>query len=245
MADAVTFVPESVLKKRRTQDEIKAKRAAAAIAARRQAKDRRKEYFKRAETYVKEYKQTERALVRQRRQAKATGNYFAEPQAKFAVVIRIRGIMGVSPKVRKILQLLRLRQIHNAVFVRVNTATLKMLQLVAPYIAWGYPNIKTVRALIYKRGFGKVKKQRTPITDNAVIENALGKKTKGRIICVEDLVHEIYTVGPNFKEVANFLWPFKLSSPSGGFSKKLLHYNEGGEAGNREEKVNALIAKML
>lgn len=31
-----------------------------------------------------------------------------------------------------------------------------MLQRVEPYIAWGYPNQKTVRELIYKRGFGKV-----------------------------------------------------------------------------------------
>lgn len=245
MADAVTTVPESVLKKRRTQEAIKAKRAAAAVAQRKRMKAARKEYFKRAEKYVREYKQAERALIRMRRQAKDNGNYFVEPEAKVAVVVRIRGIMGVSPKVRKILQLLRLRQIHMAVFVRMNAATLKMLQLVAPYIAWGYPNLKTVRGLVYKRGFGKVNKQRIPITDNTVIENTLGKKTEGSVICVEDLVHEIYTVGDNFKAANNFLWPFKLSSPTGGFSKKLLHYNEGGEAGNRESKINGLIAKML
>lgn len=238
-------MPESVLKKRRTQEAIKAKRAAAAVAQRKRMKAARKEYFKRAEKYVREYKQAERALIRMRRQAKDNGNYFVEPEAKVAVVVRIRGIMGVSPKVRKILQLLRLRQIHMAVFVRMNAATLKMLQLVAPYIAWGYPNLKTVRGLVYKRGFGKVNKQRIPITDNTVIENTLGKKTEGSVICVEDLVHEIYTVGDNFKAANNFLWPFKLSSPTGGFSKKLLHYNEGGEAGNRESKINGLIAKML
>ena len=51
------------MKKRRTQDELKAKRAAAAVAARRKAKDARKEYFKRAEKYVKEYKQVRRWLV--------------------------------------------------------------------------------------------------------------------------------------------------------------------------------------
>ena len=31
------------------------------------------------------------------------------------------------------------------------------------------------------------------------------------ILCTEDLIHEIYTVGPAFKEASNFLWPFKLS----------------------------------
>lgn len=37
--------------------------------------------------------------------------------------IRIRGINDMHPKTRKILQLLRLRQIHNGVFVRVGHST--------------------------------------------------------------------------------------------------------------------------
>ncbi|CAN0403768.1 unnamed protein product, partial [Ectocarpus sp. 12 AP-2014] len=105
-----------------------------------------------------------------------------------------------------------------------------MLRLVEPYVAYGYPNLKTVRELIYKRGFGKVNKQRILISDNSVIEGSLGK---AGIICVEDLIHEIYTVGPNFKAANNFPWPFKLSNPNGGFRQKLLHFNEGGDAGQR------------
>ena len=53
-----------------------------------------------------------------------------------------------------------------------------------------------VKELIYKRGYGKVNKQRIPLTDNSVIEGVLGKHN---IICIEDLVHEIVTVGPHFK----------------------------------------------
>ena len=155
-------------------------------------------------------------------------------QAKIAFVIRIRGIIGVSPKVRKILQLLRLRQLHNGVFIKLNGATEKMLRFVEPYIAYGYLSLKSVKDLIYKRGFGKVNKQRLPIADNAVIEQALGEND---IICVEDLIHEIYTAGPAFKQASNFLWPFKLSSPTGGFSSKLLHFCEGGDAGAAREDL--------
>lgn len=61
------------------------------------------------------------------------------------------------------------------------------------------PNIKSVRELIYKRGYGKVHKQRIPLTNNAIIEETLGKY---EILCVEDLVHEIATTGPNFKQVS-------------------------------------------
>ena len=117
-----------------------------------------------------------------------------------------------------------------------------MLRLVEPYIAYGYPNLKSVRELIYKRGFGKVNGQRLPITDNAMIEKSLGVHD---IICVEDLIHEIFTCGPAFKAANNFLWPFQLGSPSGGLSQMLLHFNEAGQAGNRGKYINQLVKKML
>ena len=180
----------------------------------------------------------EKTAIDSRRSARANGQIFVPSESKVVFVIRLR---GVSPKVKKILQLLRLRQIHNGVFVRINAASLKMLRLVEPYIAYGYPNLKSVKELIYKRGFGKVSGQRVPLSDNTVVEAGLGKYG---IVCVEDLVHEIYTCGPNFKEAANYLWPVKLSSPSGGFGNKLLHFKEGGACGQQEEKINKLIRKM-
>lgn len=67
---------------------------------------------------------------------------------------------------------------------------------------------------------------------------------KYSIICVEDLIHEIYTVGKNFKPANNFLWPFKLSTPRGGMNKKTTHFVEGGDAGNREDQINRLIRRM-
>ena len=54
--------------------------------------------------------------------------------------------------------------------MQLNKATINMMRVVEPYIAWGYPNLKTVRELIYKRGYGKVDKSRIPLTENAVIE---------------------------------------------------------------------------
>ena len=74
----------------------------------------------------------------------------------------------------------------------------------------------------------QVNKARIPLTDNSVVEQVLGAHG---IICVEDLIHEIYTAGPAFKQANNFLWPFKLSAPTGGIDKKRLHYIEGGQVG--------------
>ena len=60
------------------------------------------------------------------------------------------------------------------------------------HLSLSYPNLKSVRELVYKRGYAKVRGQRLPISDNSVIERSLGKYG---IMCVEDLIHEIYTVG--------------------------------------------------
>lgn len=151
-------------------------------------------------------------------------------------------INGVPPKPRKVLQLFRLRQINNGVFVKLNKATINMLRIAEPYIAWGYPSLKNIRDLIYKRGFGKINGQRIALTDNSVIEKKLGKHG---IICMEDLIHEIQTVGPKFKYANNFLWHFKLNNPRGGWRKKVTHYVEGGDFGNREDKLNVLLKNMI
>lgn len=42
------------------------------------------------------------------------------------------------------------------------------------YLPLRYPNLKSVRELIYKRGHGRMRKQRIALTDNALVEKALG-----------------------------------------------------------------------
>ncbi|QRV85929.1 ribosomal L30 N-terminal domain [Ceratobasidium sp. AG-Ba] len=235
-------VPETLLKKRKQSDKQREEKLAAALKARKARAAKRQVIFKRADTYVKEYLAKEQEEVRLRRAARAAGDYYIAGQPKVLFVVRIKGINKMAPKPRKILQLLRLLQINNGVFVKVTRATGQMLRLVEPYVTYGEPNLKTVRELIYKRGYAKVNKQRVPLSDNAVIERELGKFG---IISVEDLVHEIITVGPNFKQASNFLWPFKLSNPTGGWrTRKFKHYVQGGDQGNREDNINKLVRQM-
>merc|ERR1711976_368585 len=119
--------------------------------------------------YDKEYAAHSRKLINLRRQAKVAGNFFVEPEAKLLFVTRIVGIIKLSPKPRKVLQLLRLKQLHNGVFLKVSKPILQMLKLVQPYVTYGYPSLRTVRELVLKRGYGKVNKLRVPLTDNKVI----------------------------------------------------------------------------
>jgi len=243
MPDAkLPAVPETILKRRKRQAENRASRAKEAIKLKVARKHKRATIFKRAEKYAKEYQDQARDEIRLRREARKEGNYYVPADPKLAFVMRIRGINQVSPKVKKVLQLFRLRQINNGVFIKLNKATVNMLRICEPYVTWGTPSLKSVRELVYKRGHVKVGGDRTAITSNSIIEGQLGKFG---IICVEDLIHEILNVGPNFKYASNFLWPFKLNTPTGGWRKKVNHFVEGGDFGCREDKINELLKKMI
>ncbi|UQC77521.1 60S ribosomal protein L7 [Colletotrichum lupini] len=236
------LVPETLLKKRKSQEKARAERNSATEKRKAANKEKRGVIFKRAEKYVKEYRDAEREKVRLSRVARENDSAYVPAEANLIFLIRIKGINKIAPKPRKILQLLRLLQINNGVFIKITKATTEMIKIIEPWVAYGYPNLKSVKELVYKRGYGKVNKQRVALTDNSIIEENLGKYG---IVCMEDLIHEIYTVGPNFKQASNFLWPFKLSNPTGGFRpRKFKHFIEGGDLGNREEKINALIRQM-
>ncbi|CAB9506360.1 60S ribosomal protein L7 [Seminavis robusta] len=236
--------PESVLKKEAAQKKQADAKAAAAAEAEKKAETDIVKFKANSKKYDEEYEAAQKEAIENRRKAKASGGFYVPAEPKVALVIRIRGIIGVHPKAKRVMQLFRLRQLNNATFVKLNEATIRMLRLIEPYVTYGYPTRSTIQKLILKRGFGKLNNQRIPLGENTVVEEGLGKLG---ICCVADLINEIYTVGPNFKQANNFLWPMKLSNPKGGFSSKtkLLHFLEGGEAGARGEEINKLVKKMI
>jgi len=236
------FVPANIEKRRKRDGKVLEEKKARRTKAITTAADKRKDYAARAEKYAIEYSAKAKLSIDERRKAKAAHSFYVPAESKIMLVVRIRGINCLSPTVRKILQLFRLRQLHNATFVRVNKATVNMLRKVEPFITYGYPNLETIKQLVYKRGYGKIDAQRIPITSNLIVEKQLGKYG---IICIEDLIHELITCGPNFKVANSFLWAFKLTAPRDGFNNKRHAYHQGGDWGNREEQINDLVQRMI
>jgi large subunit ribosomal protein L7e len=97
-----------------------------------------------AEKYFNEYQKADAALIAAKREAKSKGSFYVEEEPKVAFVIRIRGINKLAPKPKKILQLLRLRQLHNGVFVKLNKATWNMIKIVNPFVTYGFPSRSTI-----------------------------------------------------------------------------------------------------
>merc|ERR1712189_64587 len=135
----------------------------------------------------------------------------------------------------------RVAKAHGNFYVPDEPKLALVIRIRDPFIAWGYPTQQTIKNMIYKRGAVKINGQRIKISNNDVVEKSMGNLG---INCIEDLVHEIYTVGDNFKTANNNLYPVKLSCPRGGWRKITNHFIEGGDFGNREEYINDLVKKM-
>ncbi|XP_060770204.1 60S ribosomal protein L7-like 1 [Neoarius graeffei] len=236
----IKLVPENLLKKRKAYQAIKATQAKLALLERRKTKKGQLK-FKRLEEYHKYSRIKQRDDVRLARFKHRPPP--ALPPAKNSLVfaVRIRQIKGVSPKVRQVICMFRLRKIFSGTFIKVSKTSMNMLRVIEPYVAWGFPNLKSVRELILKRGQGKVDKRRIPLTDNTVIEKYLGQHG---IICLEDLIHEIYSAGKNFKVANSFLWPFHLSVPRHSARDKAGLLKDMGEPGPRAEDINRVIRKF-
>ena len=100
-----------------------------------------------------------RTEIQMVRMARKAGNFYVTAEPKSAFIIRTRGINDMSPKVRKMLQLLCHCQILSGTFVKLNKASINILRIAEPYIPRGYPNLKSVNELIYKHGYSKINKK--------------------------------------------------------------------------------------
>ena len=100
------------------------------------SKKKRGVIFTRAEKYIKEYRDTERERIRLSREAKKSDSLYVPAESRLVFVVRIKGINKIDPKKRKTLQLLRLLQINNGVFIRLTKATTEMLKSECMYLGW-------------------------------------------------------------------------------------------------------------
>lgn len=172
---------------------------------------------------------------------KTTNGFYVAKEPEFYVVILIRSKCRLAPKPRKVLELFRLTRIHSCVFVRNNKSNKKMLQIIKDYVAFGFVGMEHLRRLVYTRGTGRNGGSRVKLT-NEFIEDMF----EGKIRCIEEIIHHIYNGTEMFKAVNNFLYPFHLNSPSGGFAgRKSKSFTSGGSVGNHYDLLGKLLERMI
>lgn len=171
----------------------------------------KKRDYKKPEYFVNEFRRAERDAKRIRRviHSRTLFENVKDSQPKILVAMRHRAHTIASEECKLILQSLGLNRLHNTVLLKHDAESLALLKLVEPYVVFGYPTIETVRNLIFKHGFLKINGVKTAINSNKLIEEHLGQYG---VICIEDIIHELFNVSQNFKTIRSLLLPFVVSA---------------------------------
>jgi len=163
--------------------------------------------------------------------------------SKFVFCFRIRDNTGIPYAMKKILHNFNLQKKYEGVFIELTPENQKNLYLVSPCVIYGVPSKATVMEMIKRRGHGKVNNERVPLSNNVIIEETLGPKYG--LLCLEDLAHEIYSGGENFKVVSNFFWPFQLTAPRSKLEKRIFKMKETKEYGDKGALIEDIVKLIL
>ncbi|KAI8992313.1 ribosomal protein L30, ferredoxin-like fold domain-containing protein [Pilobolus umbonatus] len=238
------YVTETLLKKRKVNERAAAIKAQQRLEQRKLNKKQQKTQFKRADEFIKTFKANQQQGRRIGHFEKGLAkNAHKKGDGKLLFIVRIKTDTHFHYKLKLILKKYRLWKMNSGVFAICDDSTLKDLQLIEPYVTYGVPTLKTVRDLIIKRGSTLVEGERKALTDNAMIEGALGEKG---IICLEDIVHEIVNMGDEFNTVNTYLAPFELNNPVKGWRQMKLKDVIKRSNSDEDEKddINTLVSEM-
>jgi len=137
-------------------------------------------------------------------------------------IVRVRGVSGIKPDIRKTMELLRLTKKHHCVLYKDETVTIKgMLNVCKDYCTWGTISGETLKSLIEKRG-------RLP-GDKRVDADAVAKIAK---------LIESGEKKTGIKSV------FRLSPPSKGWKSTKDRFPKGA-LGPRGKEMDALLRRMI
>lgn len=110
-----------------------------------------------------------------------------------------------------------------------------MLKTARDYVTYGKPSKETVALMIKKKGRLVGDKE---LTDDYA--------QKSGFKSLDDLIEAIYKGRAEYWKLKTIQPVFRLHPPSKGFKGKIKrHYGAGGELGDRKEKIDELLKRML
>lgn len=152
------------------------------------------------------------------------------------VIIRLRGLSGVSPDVAETLRKLRLTRKYTAVIYPKSPSIEGMLAVVKDWVTWGEIDENTLKELLVRRGRLVGNK---PITEE-FIKNKFGMNIDDFVKALIDGKLQLHKLDDLIKPV------FRLHPPKGGFKKSTRKpMGSDGELGYRGSEINKLLLKMM
>lgn len=147
-------------------------------------------------------------------------------------VIRIRGRVGVRRDIRDTLKMLNLEKKHRCVVIPETPQYLGMVKKVKDYVTWGKISEEIFIELLKKRG-------RT-LKNEKITEDFLKRR---KIKNIEELAKKL--MGGEKPKNLGIKPYFRLSPPSKGFKGSIKQHYPKGALGNRGEKINELLERMI
>ncbi len=156
-------------------------------------------------------------------------------ERKCIIAVRIRGTVRASRQVRETLQMLRLTRSNYSVLIDNRPSFLGMLKTAQNFTTWGEASEEAVKMLIKERGRLAGDKKLTNEYAQKVGYNSL-----------ENLGEAIFNCQVEYWKLPDIKPIFRLRPPTKGFKGKVKKgYGMGGELGDRGEKINELIKRMV
>ena len=151
-------------------------------------------------------------------------------------VIRIKGMVHLSPAAKMTLKLLKLDRVNQCVLMIESNEIKKMIKKINSLITYGEINQTTLKKMLEKRG---------RITGNKKI--GIASIQENNFKDLEDLTGKIIASKKGMKDFS-FVKPiFRLAPPKKGFERRGIKrsFTIGGAAGYRGQKINELLVRMI
>ena len=143
-------------------------------------------------------------------------------------VVKVRGNIGVSQKVRDTMAMMGLAQVNHCAIIDDRVNYRGMLQKAKDYITWGEPSAEIVKEMLQKRG--------------KVTNELVAKETKYKT--VDEFVDAFmkFEVEMDSLKMGKV---FRLSPPRKGYAAIKKQFAKHGSLGNRGKEINKLLARMI
>jgi len=158
-----------------------------------------------------------------------------DTEHKCIAAVRIRGTVRGSAEARETLKMLHLSRNNHAALINGSPSFAGMLTAAQSFITWGEASKETISLLIKEKARTAGNKS---LTDE-YLQKAGFKST-------DELAEAVHGGRVKYWKLPEIQPFFRLHPPSKGFKGKVKKsFRAGGELGNRGEKINELIKRML
>ena len=139
-------------------------------------------------------------------------------------IIRVRGEVKTKGDIEDTMLMLNLKTVNNCVVIPENETYIGMLHKIKDHVTYGTITKETFKKMLVKWGRSGQKRLQLKEVDKMVDEIFAGKKK------LRD-----YNINPTFR----------LHPPKRGYEGIKRQYTKKGTLGNRGEKINALLERMI